>query len=121
MRKELMQYWIPYIEKIHPYNTEINSDNYVRYKDNRNQKLIRVMNGKTITLKGNIYQSKKYSSMIYNMYEKLYLRYLKETHSQKLFRNKNEKETPKDLTFYVMKIFCNASLRDYIKLYIHKL
>ena len=63
MNKEnnkFLKYWIPFAEKVYPYDMIVESNNYVSFKDERNKRLIRHINGKEINIIGNIFNTKKY-------------------------------------------------------------
>lgn len=120
MNKEnnkFLKYWIPFAEKVYPYDMIVESNNYVSFKDERNKRLIRHINGKEINIIGNIFTSKKYYDEVFNILNKIFKRYVKESHIKLLINKLDIKAKHLTMDFFVNLSYCYPNFAKMIKLY----
>lgn len=121
MKKELLKYYIPYVDIV--YNSEdiISSKNYIRYIDEEKNQMVRYYKNQKIKIKGNIYDSVFLKNEIYKLYEKIYIRFILEKHYDKSYKKFLLHNVTRDLTFYVIKIYTDISFREFVRFYLHVL
>lgn len=120
MNKEnnkFLKYWIPFAEKVYPYDMIVESNNYVSFKDERNKQLIRHINGKEINIIGNIFNTKKYYDEVFNILNKIFKRYVKESHIKLLINKIDIKGKHLTIDFFVNLSYAYPNFAKMIKLY----
>lgn len=120
MNKEnnkFLKYWIPFAEKVYPYDMIVESNNYVSFKDERNKRLIRHINGKEINIIGNIFNTKKYYDEVFNILNKIFKRYAKEYHTKWLINKLDIKGKHLTMDFFVNLSYGYPNFAKMIKLY----
>lgn len=120
MNKEnnkFLKYWIPFAEKVYPYDMIVESNNYVSFKDERNKRLIRHINGKEINIIGNIFNTKKYYDEVFNILNKIFKRYVKEYHTKLLINKLDIKGKHLTMDFFVNLSYGYPNFAKMIKLY----
>lgn len=120
MNKEnnkFLKYWIPFAEKVYPYDMIVESNNYVSFKDERKKRLIRHINGKEINIIGNIFNTKKYYDEVFNILNKIFKRYVKESHIKLLINKLDIKGKHLTMDFFVNLSYGYPNFAKMIKLY----
>lgn len=120
MNKEnnkFLKYWIPFAEKVYPYDMIVESNNYVSFKDERNKRLIRHINGKEINIIGNIFNTKKYYDEVFNILNNIFKRYVKESHRKLLINKLDIKGKHLTMDFFVNLSYGYPNFAKMIKLY----
>lgn len=122
MEKELLKYYIPYVDSISEFtNIKDMINNHVYYTDDNKDNMVRYYKNQKIKIKGNIYDSVFLKKEIYKLYEKIYIRFIQERHYDKSYKKFLLHNVSRDLTFYVIKIYTDISFREFVRFYLHVL
>lgn len=122
MKKELLRYYIPYIDSISEFtNVKDMINNHVYYTDDNKDNMVRYYKNKVIKIKGNIYDSDFLKKEIVDIYKKLYNRFIQENHYCKRYRNYIINNIVRDLMFYCIKIYSDSEFRKYVRFYLYVL
>lgn len=122
MKKELLKYYIPYVDSISEFtNVKDMINNHVYYTDDNKHNMVRYYKNQKIKIKGNIYDSVFLKKEIYKLYEKIYIRFILEKHYDKSYKKFLLHNVSRDLTFYVIKIYTDISFREFVRFYLHVL
>ena len=122
MKKELLKYYIPYVDSISEFtNVKDMINNHVYYTDDNKDNMVRYYKNKVIKINGNVYDSDFLKRELYYTYKKIYNRFIQERHYDKSYKKFLLHNVSRDLTFYVIKIYTDISFREFVRFYLHVL